>query len=121
MLSTNFLPQDPNDQADDDSGEDDNQSRKEKKDTILRVLMSRDFAITVREEADVVEVIKGFSREFLMSETYLPIGSHIVSVYPLIEYKQVEQNQRKLSEDEEMKEPEARESSKVRKIDLSKK
>lgn len=83
--------------------------------------MSRDFAITVREEADVVEVIKGFSREFLMSETYLPMVTHIVSAYPMIEYKQVEQNQRKQSEDEEMKEPEARESSKVRKIDLSKK
>ncbi len=95
MLSTNFLLQDPNDQADDDSGEDDHQSRKEKNDTILRVLMSRDFAITVREEADVVEVIKGFSKEFLISETYLPTGSHVLSVYPMIEYKQVEPNQRK--------------------------
>jgi hypothetical protein len=51
--------------------------------------MSRDFALTVREEADVLDVIKGFSSEFLMNETFLPLNlsSHLMKVYPIIEYK----------------------------------
>ena len=92
LLSTNFLPQIESNEGDDgDSTEDEQvvQARKEKKDTIMRVAMSRDFALTVREEADVLDVIKGFSSEFLMSETHLPsnLSSHLMSLYPVIEYK----------------------------------
>lgn len=68
--------------------------------------MSRDFALTVREEADVLDVIKGFSSEFLMNETFLPLNlsSHLMKVYPIIEYKvQVPDEKQKQSDDEEMK------------------
>ena len=54
----------------------------------MKVVMSRDFALTVREEAEVVDVNKACMNEFLMSETQLSsnLCSHLMSVYPMIEY-----------------------------------
>ena len=72
----------------------------------MRVVMSRDFSLPVKEEADVLDVIKGFSSEFLINDTYLPVN--VPCVYPLIQYKVKESNERsrKQSQDEEMKDPE---------------
>jgi hypothetical protein len=64
-------------------------ARQEKKDTIVRVVMSRDFALTVREEANVKDVINACSGEFLMSETQLP-RQQLLNFYPMITYQEDE-------------------------------
>ena len=51
--------------------------------------MSRDFALTVREEADVMEVIKACTGEFMMSETQLP-RQQLLNLYPMVTYQEVD-------------------------------
>jgi hypothetical protein len=112
LLSTSFLPDCCATSDDEDPAEFDHRyqqlslQKKERKDTIMRVVMSRDFSLPVKEEADVLDVIKGFSSEFLINDTYLPVN--VPCVYPLIQYKVKESNERsrKQSQDEEMKDPE---------------
>ncbi|CDW79279.1 UNKNOWN [Stylonychia lemnae] len=97
MLSSNFFNE-QNENSSQDSNDSTTDSQFNINDPIVKALVSRDFPMTVKENAAIQELYQSINKLFSIKKCLIGLGRHlsssqgdkIVSYYPLIEYEVIQ-------------------------------